>query len=174
MRRLALVIALAGCTNGTVPSGPDDAAVATDDAAHDASSGGGIMWIDAATGSGSSLPCEDNTPNSIDGRHNTGKSCFQSCHNHGFTAAGTLYTNATGNSPFAGATITLIDSNSSPHTILVAPNGNFYTKEAIAFPALTYASSCPSATKMQGSTPDGNCNAGNCHPGGTNAQLHLP
>ena len=40
-----------------------------------------------------------------------GKSCFQSCHNHGFTLAGTLYTNATGNTGFVGATMTVTDNN---------------------------------------------------------------
>jgi len=175
MFRLAIaMLLLAGCTAGTVPGGPGDAG-ATGDAVVDArTGGGGIMWPDAAAGSGGGLPCENNMPNSIDGRHNTGKSCFQSCHFHGFTAAGTLYTNATGNSPFAGATITLIDSASKTVKITVAPNGNFYTSQSLQFPGLPYASSCPSATRMNGGSPNGDCNAGNCHPGGTNAQIHLP
>src|SRR5512139_1832002 len=54
-----------------------------------------LMWIDAASGSGSGLPCKQPTTPLTNGHHNTGKSCFENCHNHGFTLAGTLYTTST-------------------------------------------------------------------------------
>lgn len=133
-----------------------------------------IMWVDAAPGTGNGLPCENNMTPPGDGHHNTGKSCFQNCHNHGFTLAGTLYNNATGNSAFVGATITVIDSNNKTVKMVTHQNGNFYTSEALAFPVLTMASSCPSAVRMNASTPNGNCNVDGCHPGGTNQQIHLP
>lgn len=132
-----------------------------------------IQWVDAAPGSGNNLPCDNQVSPAPDlGRHNPGKSCFQTCHNHGFTLAGTLYTNATGNTAFAGATIAVTDANNQSFKLVTNLNGNFYTNRAIAFPVLVLASSCPSAVKMQGSTPNGNCNA--CHAGGTNSQMHLP
>lgn len=172
MHRLGFAACLAACTAGDVPpGGPGDAAV-TGDGPVDARTGG-IMWVDAAPGTGNGLPCE-NQMTATDGHHNPGKSCFQSCHNHGFTIAGTLYNNATGNSAFAGATITVIDSNDKTIKMVTKLNGNFYTSEPVAFPVLTFASACPSATKMDAPSPNGNCNADGCHPGGTNQQIHLP
>jgi hypothetical protein len=164
---------LPACTIGDVPppSGPGDAAGSgSGSGLIDA---GALQWVDAPPGSGNNLPCKNTVSPAPDlGRHNPGKSCFQSCHNHGFTLAGTLYTNATGNSGFAGATMSFIDASNTPFDIVVNANGNFYTNRAINFPVLIIASACPSAVKMQGSAPNGNCNA--CHVGGTNKQMHLP
>lgn len=176
MRVLLLASALAaGCTIGETPppSGARDAAVATGDGgAADARS---VQWVDAAPGTGNNLPCENQViPAPNNGNHFPGQSCFQNCHNHGFTVAGTLYTNATGNSAFAGATITVIDANNVTKKLVVHTNGNFYTSEAVAFPLLTLASSCPSAVRMEASSPNGNCNANGCHQGGTSSQIHLP
>ncbi len=173
MYRFAIAAALAACTAGDLPpSGPSDAAVVMGDGRADARM---IQWVDAAPGTGTTLPCENQvSPAPALGHHEPGKSCFQSCHNHGFTVAGTLYNNASGNSAFPGATITVIDTNNKTVKMVVNTNGNFYTREALAFPVLTLASSCPSAVKMVASSPDGNCNAGNCHPGATNQQIHLP
>jgi hypothetical protein len=169
---VALVVA-SGCTAGDVPpGGPQDAATSSGDGRVDAR--GSIQWVDAAPGTPSNLPCENAATPPSDGHHEPGKSCFQSCHNHGFTLAGTLYTNATGNTGFSGATITVIDANNVTHKIVTSLNGNFYTRDSIAFPLLTIASRCPSAVRMEGSSPNGNCNAGGCHPGGTNQQIHLP
>lgn len=131
-----------------------------------------IMWPDAAPGMGNNLPCKNPATPPGDGQHNTGRSCFQSCHNHRFTLAGTLYTNATGNSGFSGATITITDANGKTIDIVTHRNGNFWTMEPLAFPVLVLASSCPSAVKMEASSATGDCNS--CHVGGTNDQMHLP
>ena len=65
-----------------------------------------------------------------DGHHNTGKSCFENCHNHGFTLAGTLYLNSTGNTAFSGATITITDDNNQTPRYRRELDGNFYSKRA--------------------------------------------
>lgn len=133
----------------------------------------GLQWVDAASGSNNNLPCENTVfPAPQLGHHNTGKSCLQSCHNHGFTLAGTLYTNATGNTGFGGATITIQDSANRTIDLVVSSNGNFYTSQPITFPVLVVASACPSAVRMQANAANGNCNG--CHVGGTNSQMHLP
>lgn len=171
----ALAGALAGCPAGDIPpGGPGDGGtmMTTGDARTDART---IQWVDAAPGTMNNLPCENFvSPVPQNGHHESGKSCFQSCHNHGFTVAGTLYTNATGNTAFGGATITIIDANNVTKKLVVNSNGNFWTREAVTFPVLTLASSCPSAVQMNASSPDGNCNAGGCHPGGSQQQIHLP
>ena len=108
---------------GDVPptGGPGHDAAVADGPRADAKS---LHWVDAANGSGNNLPCEDLvTPAPDLGRHNPGKSCFQSCHAHGFTLAGTLYTNATGNTGFAGATMSFIDANSQTFELVVNANG---------------------------------------------------
>jgi len=174
MLRLLSAGCLVACTAGDLPpsGGKQDAAtMAMDDARSDARA---IQWVDAAPGSMNNLPCENQMAPPDDGHHYPGQSCFQGCHNHGFTLAGTLYNNATGNSAFAGATITVIDSNNKTVKIVTNANGNFYTNQALAFPVLTLASSCPSAVKMNASSPNGVCNAAGCHPGATNQQIHLP
>lgn len=172
MLRLAFAAAvLSACTAGDLPSGGgsgSDSGVG--DARIDAPK---LMWVDAAPGGGTMLPCKNNvSPAPQLGQHNTGQNCIQGCHNHGFTLAGTLYTNATGNTGFAGATISITDNNGQQLELVVNSNGNFYTKQAIAFPVLVIASSCPSAVKMSLAAADGKCNT--CHVGGTNDQMHLP
>ena len=172
--RALLAVSLAACTSGDVPpGGPQDAG--TSDGPRVDARTGGVQWVDAAPGTMNNLPCENQVlPAPQNGNHFPGQSCFQSCHNHGFTVAGTLYTNATGNTAFGGASITIIDANNVTRKMVVNSNGNFYTRDAVAFPVLTIASSCPSATRMEASSPNGNCNAGNCHPGGSPQQIHLP
>lgn len=172
-RAVVLAAALCACSGELPPpGGPDDAATGgvIDAPRADAR---GLMWVDAPPGGGNTIPCKDPVapvPNL--GHHNPGKSCFQNCHNHGFTLAGTLYTNATGNTAFGGATITVTDAANVTFDLVTNVNGNFYTNRAITFPVLVVASSCPSAVRMVASSPNGNCNA--CHVGGTNEQMHLP
>ena len=134
-----------------------------------------FMWVDASNGMGSNVPCRNAATPPSDGHHFPGQSCFQNCHNHGFTLAGTLYTNDTGNSGFSGANITILDSNNQTTNIVTSQNGNFYTSANIAFPVLVVASACPSAVKMNvavAATGRG-CNVGGCHPSGP-TQIHLP
>lgn len=170
--RLVFVLALAGCVGDVGTMGTGSGSNQIIDAAIDAPPK--LMWPDAAPGTGNNLPCENTVPNpAIDGRHNPGMSCFQSCHNHNFTLAGTLYTNSTGNSAFVGATVTITDNNGAVQKLVTASNGNFYSKQAFAFPVLVIASACPSAVKMTNSTTNGDCNKAGCHNGGPN-QMHLP
>ena len=166
--RVIAALALVSCT-GEVPTGGSMDAAAAIDANIDAPK---LMWVDAAPGSGNNIPCMNAQTPPGDGHHNTGRSCFQACHNHGFTLAGTLYTNATGNTGFVGANITLTDNNNQTINIVTQANGNFWTMQAIAFPVLVVASACPSAVKMPLAAANGNCNS--CHVGGTNNQMHLP
>jgi hypothetical protein len=172
MRRAVLAASmLTACSIGDLPppSGPDDGSVAGDGRADAAA----LQWVDAPPGTGNNLPCKNVvSPAPTLGRHNPGKSCFQSCHNHGFTLAGTLYTNATGNTGFAGATMSFVDAANKSFDLVVNSNGNFYTSQPITFPVLIIASACPSAVKMEGSAPNGTCNA--CHVGATSDQMHLP
>ena len=171
--RLWFALALAGCVGDVGTNGTGSGSNQIIDAAVDAPPK--LMWPDAAPGSGTMLPCENTIANpTIDGRHNTGQSCFQSCHNHGFTIAGTLYTSPTNNTGFKGATVSVTDNNGVVKKLVVAANGNFYTKEAVTFPVLVIASACPSAVKMNNSTTNGDCNKAGCHNATAGAQMHLP
>lgn len=138
--------------------------------------GGGPVWVDAAIGDGGNNDCEPRVTTYGGGHHNTGQDCLQSCHNHGFTLAGTLYTSPTNNTGFAGATITIRDSNNVTHDVVVQANGNFYTSAAIAFPAVVMASACPYSAKMTATVANGRCNTAACHAqaNGAAGQIHLP
>jgi hypothetical protein len=163
--RVIACVWLAACV-GSVPGGGSGG---TSDANADAPK---LMWPDGGSGSGTMLPCKNMATPPGDGHHNPGKSCFQSCHNHGFTLAGTLYTNATGNTAFAGATISITDNNGTVVDLVTNLNGNFYTSTTLALPVLVMASSCPSAVRMTLASTTGDCNS--CHVGATNNQMHLP
>jgi hypothetical protein len=171
VRAIAL-IALAACV-GNVQTGTDsgNGSGSGPDASIDAPK---LMWIDAAGGGGNTLPCKNAATPPFDGHHNTGKNCFDNCHNHGFSLAGTLYTNDTGNTGFSGANITVTDSNNKTIDIVTNLNGNFYTFEPLAFPVLTMASACPSAVKMNVAVASTGRGCNTCHVGGTSMQLHLP
>lgn len=169
----ALLASAAGCV-GDVPTGPSGGGDGGGSGGV-RSDAGGLVWIDAAPGTGSNLPCKNQvSPAPQNGHHNQGKSCFQSCHDHGFTLAGTLYTSATSNTGRGGASITVKDAGGAMLDVVVNTDGNFYTRQAISFPVLVIASACPSARRMEGSTPNGDCNAGGCHAGGTANQMYLP
>ena len=133
-----------------------------------------LVWVDSQNGSGNGLPCLNGTTPPGDGHHNPGMDCMQGCHNHGFTACGTLYQNATGNIPWQGAHVTITDANNQVIDMVTMQNGNFYTSSALAFPVQVIASDCPSAVKMNAGAANGHCNANGCHPGGTAMQMHLP
>ncbi|HEY5947414.1 MAG TPA: hypothetical protein VIV40_18045 [Kofleriaceae bacterium] len=170
--RVIALLALSGCVGGVSGGGGgSDSGTADPDAKVDAPK---LMWIDASNGGGTTLPCKNAATPPGDGHHFPGKNCFDGCHNHGFTLAGTLYTNSTGNTAFPGATITIIDANNKSIDIVTNLNGNFYTTQAIAFPVLTFASSCPSSTKMNVAVAATGRGCNTCHVGGTNDQLHLP
>lgn len=169
-----LVLGLGACSvDGGAPpgGGPGSDAAGPIDAP-----GGGPHWIDAASGGSNTSDCKAPVTGYGDGRHNTGRDCFDSCHAHGFTLAGTLYTSATNNTGFAGATITIRDSQNQTLDVVVQANGNFYTKAPIAFPVVVMASACPYSVKMTASAANGRCNSTACHAqsGGPAGQIHLP
>lgn len=136
----------------------------------------GPVWVDAAPGQGPAADCRQPSTNYTTGEHNTGRSCMDSCHNHGFTLAGTLYTSPTNNTGYAGATITIEDSANRTVDLVVNANGNFYTSQALSFPVIVMASECPNASKMTAQVTSGACNTSNCHAqvGGAAGQIHLP
>jgi hypothetical protein len=172
VRAIALCL-VAACT-GDAQSGSgsgSDSGTRMPDAKIDAPK---LMWVDAASGSGNGLPCKPPATPPSDGHHNTGMSCFQACHSHGFTLAGTLYTNDTGNTGFSGATITVTDSNNQVVNIVTSLNGNFYASQPLAFPVLVLASSCPSAVQMTLAVAANGRACNSCHLGGTSNQMHLP
>ena len=59
------------------------------------------MWVDAPPGQGPAADCRPPVTQYDTGHHNTGRNCLDSCHNHGFTLAGTLYTGALNNTGYA-------------------------------------------------------------------------
>jgi hypothetical protein len=132
-----------------------------------------LMWTDASNGMGSNLPCKNLATPPGDGHHFPGQSCFQNCHDHGFSVAGTLYTNDTGNTAFPGATITIIDANNQTINMVTNQNGNFYSTANIMWPALVMASACPSAVKMNTAVAATGKACNSCHPSGS-TQMHLP
>jgi hypothetical protein len=170
VRAIALV-SLCACVGGVQPSTDSGSGTRLPDASIDAPK---LMWVDAASGSGNNLPCQNVMTPPFDGHHNTGKNCFDNCHNHNFTLAGTLYTNDTGNTAFSGASITVTDSNNKTINIVTNLNGNFYTYEPLAYPVLTMASACPSAVKMNVAVAQSGRGCNTCHVGGTSMQMHLP
>jgi len=130
-----------------------------------------LMWVDAANGSNE--PCKNPVlPAPPFGHHNTGRSCFESCHNHGFTLAGTLYTTSISNTGAGGATVTVVDSNNQTVDIVVNSDGNFYTGIALAYPVLTFASSCPTAVKMNVAVAQSGRGCNTCH-GVNTLQMYL-
>jgi len=104
---------------------------------------------------------------------------MNSCHNHGFTLAGTLYSSASGGSTLSGATITVKDAAGHTFDVVSQANGNFYTSTAVQFPATIVASECeisqtpvPMVMSLQ-STGRG-CNQGACHSTSGQGRIHLP
>ena len=88
------------------------------------------------------------------------------------TAAGTVYTSATGGSAVAGATVTITGSNGAKITMVTGNSGNFYTGSPITFPAMIQVSKCPDTQKMATTTTSGDCSKSGCHT--SSMRLHLP
>jgi hypothetical protein len=135
---------------------------------------GGPHWTDAALHDGAMVACVEPQTGYGNGQHNTGKDCLGSCHNHGFTVAGTVYESATDNTGYAGATVTIVDKNGTSIPLVVQANGNFYTTESVAFPVTVTASNCPYAASMTAAASTGACNSCHAQSGGTAGQIHLP
>jgi hypothetical protein len=182
MRPVVLVLAVSwGCgtpisTNNTPDArGVNDGRIVPHDAPakHD-----GMMMT--GSGSGSAYTCRNQDTNAADlgnGHHNAGMDCMDSCHDHGFTLAGTLYTDASGTTPVSGATITAIDSFGYSYDVISQSDGNFDSAFAMEFPITIYVSSCPNIQMMtaQVTEAQAGCNASGCHAsGGAQGRVHLP
>ena len=160
MRGLLFVV-LCGCTVGSTSQ---SSTTGDDDGQPDASSGvlpDGGSNPDASSG----FQCRNQQPlTSVgDGHHHPGENCLNSCHNHGFTLAGTMTTSTTSTTPFVGASVTVKDANGHTFDMVTQANGNFYTSSAVTFPITITASACPSIHAMTSTVTAGGCNKTGCH-----------
>jgi hypothetical protein len=125
---------------------------------------------------------------------NAGQGCMTAagCHNAGlglgaaapeYSWAGTVFKDAAGTMPYAGATI-LVTMGGVTKKLIAGDTGNFQITPALfagpdtGTPGNAIGSVCPSATPMVGTliTGNGNCGAaGTCHgPGGSQGPIHIP
>lgn len=158
MRWLALLLVTA-CTVGTTES---TSTGLEPDASTQVSPDAGAMQPDAASGA---FVCRDKQPLTAvgDGHHHPGENCLNSCHNHGFTLAGTMTTTASSTSPLVGASVTIKDANGQTFDMVTQANGNFYTSTPVTFPVTVIASGCPSIRPMGSNVTVGGCNKNGCH-----------
>lgn len=187
----SVVFALAGLAcEGSIPApqtgGQDASTSHGDDAAiADAAGGDGGSGSGSATGSGSGsgsgsggFACRNQVPSNqlSSGHHNAGQDCLNSCHNHGFTLAGTLYTSAAGATAIAGGTITVTDATGKTFDVVSQLDGNFYTSTAVTFPVTVIASECPNIEMMTAplTSKQGGCNNTACHQPNATGRVHLP
>ena len=124
-------------------------------------------------------PCKNKVTSVGSGHHHPGEDCMNSCHNHGFTLAGTLYASATGTAVVSGASITVKDAAGQMFDIVSQADGNFYTSTSVSFPVTVYASECQISQMSQVMTDpvtsaDKGCNQGGCHTPSAQGQIHLP
>ena len=162
--------------SGTTPAGGGNTGP---DAGGGSGGGGGGGGGDAGvtTPDGAGVACKTQIVSGLgNGHHNAGQDCMQGCHNHGFTASGTLYTSINGTTPATGATVTIVDAANQTVDMITQTNGNFYTLTPLTFPIRVVASSCPNTTPMGGSIAAGNggCNKSGCHATGAQGKIHLP
>jgi hypothetical protein len=173
MRHLVLaVMVLSGCTGEVIPEGGSTGATAPDAG----NSGGGGGNLDAGMTDAVGFTCRNQVARVGSGQHNAGQDCQGSCHNHGFTLAGTIYAAANTTTALSGASITITDAGGKSFDVVSQANGNFYTSQAIKFPVTVTASACPSVAPMVTqvtATMDG-CNKGGCHVTGAQGRIHLP
>jgi hypothetical protein len=104
---------------------------------------------------------------------NQGQNCMgANCHNAAvpgagatpYTFAGTLFTTAGGTTGAGGVSVR-VKSGGTVVTVVTDSDGNFYSTGAVAFPASTDVTSCPTVHKMTGQLQTGNgaCNNTGCH-----------
>ena len=104
---------------------------------------------------------------------------MNSCHFHGFSLAGTMYSSASGGTAVAGATITVKDAAGHTFDMVTMTNGNFYTSTPVQFPVTVVASDCQLSPNPQPMTAalqsaDAGCNKSGCHVSGAQGHIHLP
>jgi hypothetical protein len=181
MRAVVVVIALLVCCAAPIDTSSNqaiDAPMAATDGKrvyHDAPR----AVTDGGGASDGGFTCRNQVTSGNDqGHHNPGMDCMDSCHNHGFTAAGTLYTDAGGATIVSGATVTVIDSIGNTYDFASQTNGNFYTSFALLPPISVYVSECPTIDMMAAqlaTDAQGGCNQTGCHASGsTQGRVHLP
>jgi hypothetical protein len=123
----------------------------------------------------------------VDGNHNAGRDCMSSCHNHGFTFAGTVFdANGVG---VGGAEVRVVDAMGKVISVYTdnrggSSQGNFYSSQPFVGPAhlgvrnATNTQAMLTAIQTTAQSPastGGACNA--CHCTGTGctlAPIHLP
>jgi len=124
-------------------------------------------------------PCKNKVTSVGSGHHHAGEDCMNSCHFHGFTLAGTLYSSASGTTALSGASITVKDASGQTFDIVSQADGNFYTSSSVQFPVTVYASECQiqqAGVPMMASLTSGNagCNQTSCHTTSAQGRIHLP
>jgi hypothetical protein len=160
-------------------------AASADGGANGASSADGGVIVPSSSVFSKAAPFSPGTP--VNGNHKAGQDCMSSCHNHGFTFAGTLFdANGAG---VGGAEVRLVDAKGLVISVYTdnrggSSQGNFYGSQAFVGPAHVGARNASSTQDMHtalqstAQTPastGGACNA--CHCTGTGctvAPIHLP
>lgn len=106
-----------------------------------------------------------------------GEPCL-SCHTSGgkaseerFTAAGTIFSDGSGGSGLAGATITITGADSSQVTMTSNAAGNFFTEQSIAKPYTVMVTTETGSATMMSTATSGDCNG--CHRSGGLAGSHI-
>lgn len=171
---------LAACSEGIAPGSgsqsPVDAAKGSGGVNNPITTGGtdaGAGGIIADAGNG----CIDQVPADQlgSGNHNPGQDCMNGCHDHGFTAAGTIFTTASSSTPVTGATVYIVDANNQVVSTQSQLNGNFFTSIALTFPITVLATSCPTVDHMTATVAgsgSAGCNQSGCHTSGN--WIHVP
>ena len=125
---------------------------------------------DAAPGADGAEPgavtCIDAPANLPSGMHNEGMDCMQ-CHgpagaaSNTWTAAGTVFTDLSADTPQPGATVTITDADQKVVEVVSARNGNFWTSEPLTYPLNVNVTCIASLTMTAAVQSPGSCNA--CH-----------
>jgi hypothetical protein len=155
---------------------PDSGGTVHHDAGNTGGMDSGMSMPDAMMGP----PCKNKvTTNLGNGHHNAGQDCQNSCHNHGFTLSGTLYSSVSGGTVVAGASITVKDAGGNTFDMVSQSDGNFYTTNFVQFPVTVYASECQISQMSQVMTDpvnsgQGGCNKSGCHTTASQGRIHLP
>jgi hypothetical protein len=169
----------AGYPKGSCGSG------SADGGANGTNGADGAVIVPSSSVFSKAAPFSLGTP--VNGNHKAGQDCMSSCHNHGFTFAGTLFdANGAG---VGGAEVRLVDAKGLVISVYTdngggSSQGNFYGRQAFVGPAHVGARNASSTQDMHtalqstAQTPastGGACNA--CHCTGTGctiAPIHLP
>jgi hypothetical protein len=150
-----------------------------------ADAGAGVVIVASSSVFSKAATFSLGTP--VSGNHKSGQDCMSSCHNHGFTFAGTLFdANGAG---VGGAEVRLVDAKGLVISVYSdnqggSSQGNFYSKQAFVGPAHVGARNATNAQDMHTAiqstaqapaSTGGACNACHCTGTGcTTPPIHLP